>query len=600
MKKLLYLLLILIIPFTASAYRGKNYRSFSSVKEMSEITVSEIDHSVSVFVSPDGDDSNSGTVDAPFKTITHAIVEAKCYNTIYLRSGTYNEKVTLDKSNLTLRNYPGEEAIITGVDLPGSIANIVVNPNLKNIKIYGLHIQDRQEQDIEAAYGIIVYGGVKELIIQNNEFKNINGNTAHYSDLNGYNAGGIVLYGDQENPIQDVLIANNKLHDMDCGKSEAITTTGYVNKVDIIENDIRNIFNIGIDIAGHYSANSNPDKDYSRYVYVAGNVVISATSTIADNSGIYVDGAKGVLVERNYVEDCPFGVSIDQENDVTNINHHTEDIVVSSNLFYHNIKGGIRVGTTSLLSSSVFNSVIINNTVMQKTTAGTGALVIAKSHDNEIVNNVIFDEGSWNNLIFTDDYSTSNEIYNYSIANNYLWSNNHLWFVNDEYFFLANTHYTEVTFAALPFVTNNIIGTAVSLNTDYSIVAGSILDGAGLSHEYKSILRDYNGNLGTSSISLGYINVQTKTDTEEDINALSDIFPFKKNYIIEHDPNIRYCSCVEPEKPTTNEIEVNGEVKGAEEETNNPKTSDSLYIYVLIIIISLSANVYLNKKITIK
>jgi len=522
----------LLLSSNASAYTGSNYRSFSGLTEMAEVTADNIDQNASLFVDPNGDDNNTGTIDAPFKTIRKAIDSADCENTIYLRDGTYNEAITINKSNLTLRNYPGENAAITGNNLAGTIANIIIAPNLTNISIYGLHIQDRQELDIEAAYGIIVHGGTRNIIIQNNEFQNINGNIAHHSDVYGYNAGGIVLFGNQANPIQNALIAGNKLHDMDCGKSEAITVAGYTNKVDVIENEIHDIFNIGIDIAGHYGANSDPNKDYARYVYVAGNKVVNGVSTIADNSGIYVDGAKGVLVERNYVEGCPFGISVDQENDIADTNLHVEDIIVSSNLFVNNLKGGIRIGTAKLLASSVFNSTIINNTVIHPNTAGTGALVVAKSHDNEIVNNVIIDQGTWNNIVFTDDYSTPNEIYNTTFRNNYLWSPNRLWFVDQKYLHLAGSQYTEAEFDALDFTYDNILGQRITLNSDYSAVAETALANSGYNHSYKSILRDYNGDLGIDTISLGYINVDKKTDTAADLAALTDVFPFKKNYII--------------------------------------------------------------------
>lgn len=520
----------ILLSTSASAYSGNNYRTFSGLKEMAEITADDIDQSTSLFVSPSGDDDNSGSIDAPLKTINKAIANAKCDYTIYLRAGTYNENVIIDKGHLTLRNYPGETATITGVGLDiTTLANIIIRPNLTNISIYGLHIQDRQEQDIEAAYGIIAYGGSRNLIIQNNEFQNINGNPTHKWDVHGYNAGAIDIFGDQTNPVQNVLIAGNKIHDMDCGKSEAIIVSGYVNKVDIIENEINDIFNIGIDVAGHYGANSDANKDYARYVYIAGNKVTNARSDIADNGGIYVDGAKGVLVERNFVTGCPFGISVGQENDIADTNLHTEDIIVSANYITNSVKGGIRIGTAQRLSSSVLNSLIINNTILQPNTALSGALIIGKNHDNMIQNNVIHDFGTWNNLIFTDDNSTPAEIYNTILKNNYLYSTNRAGFASG-YFLIAGTQYTESAFEALDYTINNYLRNPATFSTNYT---SDYFTGKGADHTLRSVLRDYEGFLGTETADLGYIFTNRKTDTEEDLAKLTDVFPFSKNYIID-------------------------------------------------------------------
>ena len=595
MKKVLLLISLFFLPIFASAYVGENYRSFSGLEEMKEVTVNEIDHSASVFVSPDGDDENDGTIDSPLKTINAAVKKAVCYNTIYLREGTYNEPVVIDKSNLTLRNYPGEEAIITGIDLDGTTANVIVNQNIINIKIYGLKFQDRQEKDIEAAYGIIVYGGCKDIIIQNNEFKNINGNNSHYWDLYGYNAGAIALYGDGEYPIQNALITGNKIHDMDCGKSEAIIINGYVNKVDVIENEINDIFNIGIDVAGHYGANSDPNKDYARYVYVAGNKISNAVSTIADNGGIYVDGAKGVLVERNYITGCPFGISVGQENNITDSNLHVEDVVVSYNYIESSIKGGIRVGTNKLLGSSVFNSVVINNTIIQDPTAGSGSLVIGKSHDNEFVNNVVYDKGSWHNIVLTDDNSTEEEIYNTIIQHNYLYSTNHMWYEGGRYFKIAGAHMTEAEFDAVENYKDNIIGQQYALTDKNVIVAGTPLEIKGTNHEYKSILRDYEGKLGTDVIGMGYININSREETDETQAELKSVFPFKKNYLVAMPSDRKFCDC-DNKVASINETEEVPEVKGEEETNHNPKTNDNILKYILLFMVGTLSLVVIKRQ----
>ena len=46
-------------------------------------------HATDYYVSPQGSDTNTGTIDAPFATLKQAISKAKAGTTIYLREGTY-------------------------------------------------------------------------------------------------------------------------------------------------------------------------------------------------------------------------------------------------------------------------------------------------------------------------------------------------------------------------------------------------------------------------------------------------------------------------------------------------------------------------------
>jgi hypothetical protein len=83
-----------------------------------------------LYVAPDGDDSNAGTLSAPLKTVARARDLVRAMNgdmsadiTVYLRSGTYPQASTLAFSNadsgtngfyVKYRAYPGERPIITG------------------------------------------------------------------------------------------------------------------------------------------------------------------------------------------------------------------------------------------------------------------------------------------------------------------------------------------------------------------------------------------------------------------------------------------------------------------------------------------------------
>ena len=66
-----------------------------------------------------GDDGNEGAEKTPWKTLAHALRRLTPGDTLYLRGGTYFEKVSLTRSGaetapITIASYPGELAVIDG------------------------------------------------------------------------------------------------------------------------------------------------------------------------------------------------------------------------------------------------------------------------------------------------------------------------------------------------------------------------------------------------------------------------------------------------------------------------------------------------------
>ena len=72
-----------------------------------------------IYVSPDGDDTNNGTIDKPYKTISFAMNQADADTTIYLRGGIYEISSTIKPERngspgkyIKLWAYPGEKVIL--------------------------------------------------------------------------------------------------------------------------------------------------------------------------------------------------------------------------------------------------------------------------------------------------------------------------------------------------------------------------------------------------------------------------------------------------------------------------------------------------------
>jgi hypothetical protein len=78
---------------------------------------------VTYYVSTSGNDSNAGTLAAPWRTIQKAANTVQPGDTVQVRAGTYNEVVTLKTSGnstqgyITFANYPGEAPIVDGTGL---------------------------------------------------------------------------------------------------------------------------------------------------------------------------------------------------------------------------------------------------------------------------------------------------------------------------------------------------------------------------------------------------------------------------------------------------------------------------------------------------
>jgi len=78
------------------------------------------------YVAPNGNDNNPGTLGSPFKTIPTAIEAASPGDVIELRNGSYtSNEIRVTKSNLTIRSYAGEWAVITAPTNVEDIASCI-------------------------------------------------------------------------------------------------------------------------------------------------------------------------------------------------------------------------------------------------------------------------------------------------------------------------------------------------------------------------------------------------------------------------------------------------------------------------------------------
>ncbi len=108
-----------------------------------------------IYVSPDGSDSNSGTISLPYQTIGKAMSVASAGTTIYLRGGTYLLNTTLGAgvsgtagNYINLWAYPGEKPILdfSGESYSSSFRGIELKRNYWYLK--GLTIKNAGDNGI--------------------------------------------------------------------------------------------------------------------------------------------------------------------------------------------------------------------------------------------------------------------------------------------------------------------------------------------------------------------------------------------------------------------------------------------------------------------
>ena len=370
MKKfILPLIFIISIGMSISAYGAmpKNkialYGDENFIQEMLKDSNDNISPDA-LYVAENGQDKNSGTADSPLKTIQAALDKVKPGQTIYVRSGTYSginyfNCSGTEKNYITLRNYPGEKPLLTA-NKQGAILNL---NGSKYIKIEGLEI-GRLSAPI--AQGILLDADENHIIIRNNDIHDLVTTMPGENDDGEANA--ILCYGEgktKESSINNICIENNNVYNNTTGWCESVSVTGNTEYINIINNTVHDNTNIGIDFYGNAGYCSVKELDQPRYCVAAGNTIYNSVCDYADCAGLYVDGARDIILENNISHNNMYGIEIGSEEGKDK--PLVKNIIVRNNLVYGNPSGGIAVGgydaenTGVVTDTKIYNNTIVNN-----------------------------------------------------------------------------------------------------------------------------------------------------------------------------------------------------------------------------------------------
>lgn len=384
------------------------------------------------YVSKSGNNSNAGTLVAPWLTIQHATNQLTAGDAVFVQGGTYNESVTLNVSGsaaggyIYIRAFPGEIPVIDGVSLtvPASDNGLFLIKNQNYIVIDGFELKNYASSiNFRTPIAIFVTGSSHHIQLRNNRIHHIE-STASPSEANAH---GIAVYGTHgTQSINEIVIEGNELFNLTLGNSEALVLNGNVENFSVINNRVHDNDNIGIDLIGYEGTAPVEAVDRARNGVVSGNIVYnidSLNNPAYDGDrgadGIYVDGGTNIIIDGNRVYQSNIGIEIASEHSGKSTSH----ITVRNNFVYNNHIAGIAMGGYDTLRGSTEFCTVVNNTLFHNDTEkdGNGELMIQfDTRNNTIKNNIMFANDQ--NLLISNIYTqnTGNIVdYNlYFIAGN--------------------------------------------------------------------------------------------------------------------------------------------------------------------------------------
>ncbi len=368
------------------------------------------------YVSPDGSDEGPGEEAEPWQTLQFAVTQLAPGDTLLVGDGVYTGPVALTQSGseedgfVTIKNKPGESPVIDGdgVSVPRGFAPLVAMRNVDYVRLEGFEIRNWVSNfGRRNPVGIFVSGSGSHIEIVGNDIHDIEAR----AETGGRDGHGIAAYGTSATAITDLVIQNNKVHDLILGTSEAVVVNGNVDGFVVDGNEVWNSDNIGIDIIGFEGKSPDPELDRARNGVVKNNLVYNIDT--ADNpsynernaGGIYVDGGRDILIENNIVHDSNMGIEIASEDG----GGDTSYIIVRNNVVYNNHIVGLAMGGYDENRGRTEFSEIVGNTFVNNDTdqEGNGELLLQFDVSNNVITDNIFAAGE-QGLLLGNPY-TENE-----------------------------------------------------------------------------------------------------------------------------------------------------------------------------------------------
>ncbi len=387
------------------------------------------------YVAPGGSDSDSGTIDAPWATFTHAVGELTPGDTLYVREGTYSERLIPTVSGkagnvITIAALPRETPVIDGTSISenGWWYGLIHLNNLEYVTIEGFKVMNAGGQGIQAndcahiiirgnttdtsvSSGIMTWGDSDVSIIDNTVIAACTGVEGYQecisvSETNIFNVSGNTVYNgfmegiDVKDGASNGVISGNEIYDL--------TRLGiYIDAWDSLTEDIDVYDNIVYRCSEGIRVNSE-NGGLVRNVRVYGNLAYDNTEC-----GYWV--GVGGIGDSHPVDYVTFDSNIARGNGMDGIRisvptgGYTDHIRIENNLIYQNERAGIMVADFSGDGSGRVGEVeIVNNTVYGNGTVGgwgAGGIMLNSSTVGQnitVQNNIVSENIEFSILVTTE------------------------------------------------------------------------------------------------------------------------------------------------------------------------------------------------------
>lgn len=364
---LIFLSLIIVILFSVNA---------STTLEKDAISGS------GYFVAKNGNDNNIGTEGHPWLTISKAANTARAGDTVYIKAGTYYEKVNIMNSGsegnyITFAAFPGET-----VNIDGSYTSQDIYEGLINIKgnsyiiIKGFNFKNALAQGA----GVRVNNNANHIAIRNNTFISAFG-------------GSPIKIGWQH--TTDILIENNIIDRKNSPTCNSMSGACWVEAISVSNSDGVTIRNNQI---RYNQVGEGIDfKDGTKNGKIYGNIVKNTSSV-----GIYID-ARGDMrnfeIHDNIVSVFFDAIALANEEDGSDYDGiaNIENVSIYNNIAY-NSKMGIRIAPWGWLGDTgTIKDVRIINNIFYNNVDGNDVGFYSQTYvENLIIRNNIFNKNGLN------------------------------------------------------------------------------------------------------------------------------------------------------------------------------------------------------------
>ncbi len=331
-------------------------------------------HANTYYVATNGNDANQGIETQPWKTIQKAANTLVAGDTVFIKAGTYNERVILKNSGslnneIVYSNYQNDTVIIDGnsISWGGAWNGLFDISNRSYIHVIGLHINN-------ADYGGFWIEDSDHIIIEGSDTYN-----TYSSGIGAWNSSYITI---KNNEIE--LACND-------GEQECITIANSdycaVFKNNVHNNGLGTNGGEGIDV----KAGSHDVDVYENEVHHLNNRL-----------GIYADAwdlhTYNINIYQNIIHHCSeTGLAVASESGGL-----IENVAIFNNIIYLNQYGGIELGSWSDIGFTgpkpLKHIKIINNTCYQNGAFnngwGFGIVVDNPDAKDVIIRNNICSENS--------------------------------------------------------------------------------------------------------------------------------------------------------------------------------------------------------------